>query len=105
MLICYFKYISMLCVMACNCKKNFNKMEKYSDDKPVSRNNKDKKISINKILLIVGSTFLTIFIGILAIVLFIVIGLPMLVYIIGANIAGKTPTLSLGKLINRKRTR
>lgn len=72
--------------MGCNCKKTYNKLEKYSDNK--INNNKGIINNILNLILQIGF-------GILIACLFIIIIIPIIVYITICLIIGKEPSIRI----------
>lgn len=76
--------------MGCACKNKIKAFEKYSDD-----NNEVQEESniIMKILHFVFQMCFGVFVG----VLFIIVTIPLLIYIIGCMMLGKQPTVMLNR--------
>ena len=87
--------------MGCNCKKKFKKMEKYSDDYNANEE-RDVPSGVSKILFHISRVVLQLFVGILALLVFIVAGPIMIIYVIICLIIGKQPSFRI-KRFGRKR--
>lgn len=84
--------------MGCNCKKTFNKMEKYSDDYNPKEEGKNKLNWFLKIIQFILQLCFGIFVGTICIII-----LPFFIlYIIYCMIFNKTVKLNLGKKHNKK---
>lgn len=83
--------------MGCNCKKTYNTMKKYSDD--ASSEVQQSENMISKIFRAIIKILIVLIVGILCLMVFIVMGVPLIVYIIICNILGKEPVFDLGKFI------
>ena len=77
--------------MGCNCKKTYDKMEKYSDGYT------GDKTDINSTLLKVVNKIAQFFFGILVGGIVIVMIAPIVVFLIGCLIVGKEPNFNFTK--------
>lgn len=92
--------------MGCNCKKTYDRVKKYADNKEQleQEENELNKNIINKI----ARFFTQIFIGIISSCLFIIVVIPITLYIIGCILIGKEPYVRIKdprKLFKKKDAR
>lgn len=84
--------------MGCNCKKTYDKMEKYSDGYNPEYND-DSESLMYKILKIFSQILFGIFAGSIVIIIII----PMIAYLIVCLIIGKEPSFNLSKISKHKK--
>ena len=79
--------------MGCNCKKTYDKVKKYADNREQleQEENEINQNIVNKV-----ARFITqIFFGIISSCLFIIISIPLTLYIIGCILLGKQPYIRI----------
>lgn len=88
--------------MGCNCKKTYNKMKKYADNRDdLERQEEINQRLVNKIARLIQQ----IAIGIIASIFFIIIAIPIVIYIFGCILFGKEPYVRILKMKNLFRKR
>lgn len=92
--------------MGCNCKKTYDRVKKYADNREQieQEENELNKNIINKIARI----FTQILLGIISSCLFIIVVIPITLYIIGCILMGKEPYVRIKdprKLFKKKDAR
>lgn len=77
--------------MGCNCKKRYDKIKKFADNKEQleQEENEINQNIVNKVARFV----MQIFAGIIASCLFIIVVIPITIYIIGCILLGKQPNI------------
>ena len=77
--------------MGCNCKKTYDKVKKYADNREQleQEENEINQNIVNK----VARFIMQIFAGIIASCLFIIVVIPITIYIIGCILLGKQPNI------------
>ena len=79
--------------MGCNCKKTYDKVKKYADNREQleQEENEINQNIVNKV-----ARFITqFFFGIISSCLFIIISIPLTLYIIGCILLGKQPYIRI----------
>ena len=77
--------------MGCNCKKTYDKVKKFADNRE-QLEQEENEISQN-IVNKVARFVMQIFAGIIASCLFIIVVIPITIYIIGCILLGKQPNI------------
>ena len=81
--------------MGCHCKKTYDKVKKFSDNKEQleQKENEINQNIVNKM----ARFIMQIFAGIIASCLFIIVVIPITIYIIGCILLGKQPIVIIKK--------
>lgn len=79
--------------MGCNCKKTYDKVKKYADNREQleQEENEINQNIVNKIARFINQILL----GIISSCLFIIISIPLTLYIIGCILLGKQPYIRI----------
>ncbi len=92
--------------MGCNCKKTYDKVKKFADNREQLKQEEDE---INQNIVNNVAKWITqIIFGIIAACLFIIVAIPVMIYVTGCVLIGKEPTIRIkspNKIFKKKDAR